>query len=69
MNSLARLDLLLLVILIGSAVSPIGSPAQSGPAFLVGAGDIANCGWRRGEATAKLLDGSAGCVGSNSNAK
>jgi hypothetical protein len=36
---------------------------------LVGAGDIADCDRRRGEATAKLLDGSAGCVGSDSNAK
>jgi len=62
LNSLARLGLLLLIVLIGGAVFPIGSPAQSGPAFLVGAGDIADCERGRGEATAKLLDGIAGTV-------
>jgi 3',5'-cyclic AMP phosphodiesterase CpdA len=56
------LGLLLLIVLIGGAVFPIGSPAQSGPAFLVGAGDIADCERGRGEATAKLLDGIAGTV-------
>ena len=40
----------------------MGSPAQSGPAFLVGAGDIADCDRGRGEATAKLLDGIIGTV-------
>jgi len=59
---LARLGLLLLVILIGSAVSPTRLLAQSGGAVLVGAGDIADCDRRRGEATAKLLDGIAGTV-------
>lgn len=62
MNSLARLGLHLLIVLIGSAVFPMGSFAQSGPAFLVGAGDIADCDHRRGEATAKLLDGIDGTV-------
>ena len=62
MNSLAQLGLFLLVILIGSAISPVESPAQSDPAFLVGAGDIADCDRRRGEATAKLLDGIAGTI-------
>ena len=62
MNSLARLGSLLLIILISSAVSPVGSPAQSGSAVLVGAGDIANCEPLRGEATARLLDGIAGTI-------
>ncbi|MBI2227631.1 MAG: metallophosphoesterase [Deltaproteobacteria bacterium] len=62
MNSLARLGLLLSVALIGSAVSPMGSAAQSGPAFLVGAADIASCNRQESEATAKLLDSIAGTV-------
>jgi 3',5'-cyclic AMP phosphodiesterase CpdA len=40
----------------------MGSPAQSGPAVVVGAVDIASCDRRESEATAKLLDDIAGTV-------
>lgn len=59
---MAWLRLFLLVISIGSAVSPTELLGQSGPAMLVGAGDIADCERGRGEATAKLLDGIGGTV-------
>jgi hypothetical protein len=56
------LVLLLLAISTGSAVFPTQLLGQSDRAVLVGAGDIAGCERRRGEATAKLLDGIAGTV-------
>ena len=59
---MAWLRVFLLVISIGSAVSPTELLGQSGPAVLVGAGDIADCERGRGEATARLLDGIGGTV-------
>src|SRR5215472_10842480 len=41
---------------------PAGVSSQSLPSVLVGAGDIARCGDKEAEATAKLLDGIAGTV-------
>ena len=41
---------------------PAGVSSQPVPAILVGAGDIARCGDKEAEATAKLLDGIAGTV-------
>jgi hypothetical protein len=52
----------LLLVVIGGAMVPARLSAQSGPAVLVGAGDIASCDRRESEATAKLLDGIAGTV-------
>jgi hypothetical protein len=43
-------------------MTPPALRAQSIPEVLVGAGDIADCKQRRGEATAKLLDSIAGVV-------
>src|SRR5687768_5169814 len=53
--------MLSLVVLTGSASTPVASP-QTGDPVLVGAGDIANCSVEADERTAKLLDEIEGTV-------